>query len=241
MKICFHFLILGMVALPFPLRAQQRDFPPPVTLAASDINSTNFAVPAAKKLEASTNSSASLTSTNAPADTNAVHTIDIQSLSGVFRPHEAIYIGNVHVVSPQGNLTCEHLTATSSSTNTTGRPDHIVAETNVVIDAVDKNGKPVHATAALAIWDYKVVGTVTNDIVELHGDPHIESASGPSTGDPIIWDRVANTVHATNPHMIIKTDANPTAPETQKPRTNAPPSSVVPTTPSIAPEKKPRE
>jgi lipopolysaccharide export system protein LptA len=231
MKTCSYFLILGMAALPLRLHAQT-NFPAaatnagsPVMLVASASGQTN---------SPSTTTVTTAVTTNAPTGTNAAsRTIDIASDSGVFKAHEAVYIGNVRVISAQLNMTCELLTATSSDGGSS-RPDHIVAETNVVIDALDSQGKPVHATAKKAIYDYKVTGTVTNDTIELSGNPHIESHIGPSTGDPIIWDRVNNTVHAINPHMVIKETETPAVPDASKPRTNAPP-------PSIAPEKKPRE
>ncbi len=114
----------------------------------------------------------------------------------------AIYRGNVHVDDPQMKLTCEELTADLPQTG--GHIDHLVALTNVVMDSVDDKGQTNHATSDKAVYDYKVVNGVTNEIVTLTGNAKVESAENSMTGEPIIWDRVNNTIHAENEKIILR-------------------------------------
>ena len=104
----------------------------------------------------------------------------------------AVYLGNVHVDDPQMKLTCEELIADFPQSG--GHIDHLVAQTNVVMDSVDEKGQTNHATSDKAVYDYKVVNGVTNETVTLTGNAKVESAQGWLTGEPIIWDRVNNSI-----------------------------------------------
>lgn len=114
----------------------------------------------------------------------------------------AIYRDNVHVDDPQMKLTCELLTADLPQTG--GHINHLVAQTNVVMDSVDDKGQTNHATSDKAIYDFKVVNGVTNETVTLTGNAKVESAESWMTGEPIIWDRVNNSIHAENQKMILR-------------------------------------
>ena len=105
---------------------------------------------------------------------------------------EATYFENVRVDDPDMKLSCEWLTANLPQAG--GRMDHIVAETNVVIDFTDEKGQPVHATGDKAVYSYQVQGGVTNETITLTGNPQIEDALGTQTGDEIIWDRANNRI-----------------------------------------------
>lgn len=113
----------------------------------------------------------------------------------------AIYRGNVRVDDPQMKLTCEELTADLPQSG--GHIDHLVALTNVVMDSVDDKGQTNHATSDKAVYDYNVVNGVTNEIVTLTGNAKVESSEDTMTGEPIIWDRVNNTIHAENEKIIL--------------------------------------
>ena len=70
--------------------------------------------------------------------------------------HEAIYRGHVRVDDPQMKLTCEQLIADVPQSG--GHVNHIVAETNVVIDFMDNKGQTNHATGDKAVYDLPGAG-----------------------------------------------------------------------------------
>jgi lipopolysaccharide export system protein LptA len=120
------------------------------------------------------------------------------------RNRVAIYTGNVRVIDPQMKLTCEVLTVHLPEGGS--RPSRIVAERNVVIDAPDNHGEPIHATGGKAIYTYQVENSLTNEMVELTINPRLETRSGSATGDSIIWDRAKGGFRGTNFHMTWKPD-----------------------------------
>jgi lipopolysaccharide transport protein LptA len=156
----------------------------------------------------------------APAHARPATEIFSDSADFNLKTHRVVYTGHVRVVDPQMKLTCGIMTATGPQS---GRITNIVAEQDVVIDAVDNEGKPVHATGERAVYQYHVVHSVTNETVELTGNPRVEKTGYVATADTITWDRVNNTFRLDRPHIVIQ-------PET-KPRTNAPATSETPATP----------
>jgi lipopolysaccharide transport protein LptA len=135
----------------------------------------------------------------------------------------AIYTGNVRVVDPRLNLTCDVLTIRAPKSE--GRPDFILAERNVVIDAKDKEGHPIHATGDKATYTYRVENSVTNELLVLSGSPFLKSDMFTGSGDPITWDLTKDAVYAEGPiHMTAtppaKTSTN--APKAVTIQTNTP-------------------
>ena len=134
----------------------------------------------------------------AQSNTNAapqlLRVTDIHSDSAVFdgNGHTVTYSGGVRVVTPEMKLTCALLVADLPSSG--GRVSHIVAQTNVVMDAVDSKGQPIHATSQMAVYDYSVQSGITNEIVTLTGipQPQVVIPQGTNTADEIIWDRGNN-------------------------------------------------
>jgi lipopolysaccharide export system protein LptA len=120
--------------------------------------------------------------------------------------HQGIWRWHVRVDDPQMKLTCEQLVADMPPAG--GRPDHIVAETNVVIDFTDTKGQTNHATGDKAVYVYSEQGGVTNKTVTLTGNPQIENAQGTQAGDVIILDLANNKAHFENPHMIFRQSLN---------------------------------
>jgi lipopolysaccharide export system protein LptA len=135
--------------------------------------------------------------------------------------HQAIYRGHVRVDDPQMKLTCAQLTTDLPQAGE--RPNHIVAETNVVIDFTDDKGQTNHATGDKAVYIYNVQNGVTNETVTLTGNPQpqVENAQGTQAGDVIIWDRANNKIHFDNPHMILRQNLNGATADT-----NSPPAAV---------------
>jgi lipopolysaccharide export system protein LptA len=150
-------------------------------------------------------------------------------LAGHEATYHATYRGHVRVDDPQMKLTCEQLVADMPQAG--GRPNRIVAETNVVIDFMDEKGQTNHATGDKAVYIYSEQGGVTNETVTLTGNPQMENAQGIQSGDVIILDRANNKVHFDNPHMISRqnltsllADTNP--PVTTVKTTNSPSGTV---------------
>ena len=112
----------------------------------------------------------------------------------------AIYIGTVRVDDPEMKLRCEWLAA---SMPPAGRINHIVCETNVVIDT-DQNGQTNHITADKAVYDYAVQSGVTNETITFTGNPKIENAQTTTTGEPIIWYRSTGRIWVNNEKMTFK-------------------------------------
>ena len=143
--------------------------------------------------------------------------------------HQGIWRWHVRVDDPQMKLTCERLVADMPPAG--GRPNHIVAETNVVIDFTDTKGQTNHATGDKAVYVYSEQDGVTNKTVTLTGNPQIENAQGTQAGDVIILDLANNKVHFDNPHMIFRQNLNGTSADTNPPvtaikTTNFPPGTI---------------
>jgi lipopolysaccharide export system protein LptA len=113
----------------------------------------------------------------------------------------ATYQGHVQVDDPAMHLRCERLTATLPSSG--GHINHIVCETNVVIDAF-QNGQTNHITSDNAVYDYSVQAGVTNETITFTGNPRIENAQITTTGEPIIWYRTTGEIRAVNGKTIFK-------------------------------------
>lgn len=131
--------------------------------------------------------------------------------------HRVIYRGHVRVDDPEMKLTSEWLVADLPQSG--GHVNHIVAETNVVIDATDEKGQAVHATGDKAVYDYQVQGSVTNETITLTGNPEMDNAQDTLTGDVIIWDRANNHLNATNQKMIFRQNLNGAETGTNSPPT----------------------
>jgi lipopolysaccharide transport protein LptA len=143
--------------------------------------------------------------------------------------HEATYRGHVRVDDPQMNLVCERLVADVPQAG--GHVNHIVAETNVVIDFMDDKGHTNHATSDKAVYVYSEAGGVTNETVTLTGNPQMENVQGTLTGDVIVWDRLNNHLTASNQKMVFRQSLNGTAADTNPPvpvikTTNFPPGPI---------------
>ena len=160
----------------------------------------------------------------------------IDSKSMIFNntTRQVIYSGSVRVDDPQMKLTCEQLTADFPQSG--GHIDRLVALTNVVMDSVDEKGQTNHATSDMAVYSYKVVNGVTNETVTLSGNAKVESAQGWMTGEPIIWDRVNNSMSAMNQRMVLRQNIATALVNTNPPAvtSNLPPSVIQATNPPPA-------
>jgi lipopolysaccharide transport protein LptA len=139
---------------------------------------------------------------------------------------EVIYTGNVQVDDPRMKLTCEQLTANLPLPG--AHIDHLVALTNVVMDSVDEKGQTNHATSDMAVYNYNVKNGVTNETVTLTGNARVRSGQDWMTGEPIVWDRVNNTMRVENPKMILYQNSTNSLmnPNTSPSKTNFPPGTI---------------
>jgi len=126
----------------------------------------------------------------------------------------ATYIGNVRVDDPEMKLRCEWLVATMPPSG--GRINHIVCETNVVIDTL-QNGQTNHITSDKAVYDYAVQAGVTNETITFTGSPRIEDAQAITTGDPIVWNRTSGEITEYNENTIFKQGFGSMASPTNRP------------------------
>ena len=99
-----------------------------------------------------------------------------------------IYRDHVQVANPQLKLTSAFLTARMSQGGTNNQVDRIVAETNVVIDFTDDNGRKTHATADKSVY------TRTNDLLTLTGNPRLETSNGWSTADIFVLNQTTRRI-----------------------------------------------
>ena len=122
------------------------------------------------------------------------------------------YHGNVRVIGPDMKLTCDLLTADLPETG--GRINHIVAETNVVVDLKNSKGQAVHATSQMAVYDYSVKDGMTNETITLAGNPQpqVEDAQGTQLADVITWDRAKNSFRFSGHYHLIAAPADTNAP-----------------------------
>ena len=141
---------------------------------------------------------------------------------------EATYHGHVQVDDPQMKLKCEKLVADVPAAG--GHVNHIVAETNVMIDFQDNQGHTNHAIGDKAVYIYSEQGGVTNETITLTGQaqPQVENAQGTLTGDVIVWDRLNNHLSASNQKMIFRQNLSGVPAATNPPpataeKTNSPP------------------
>ena len=131
----------------------------------------------------------------APAKAKPPTEIDSDTADFDLNIHQAIYRNHVGMTCewmlvdlPQGG---EHLS-------------HVVATTNVVVDFTNEQGEKYHVTSTKAVYDYKVVNTVTNETVTFTGNPIAETTNSTIYSEPMVWDRAANRFHFNEPKMISK-------------------------------------
>ena len=150
-----------------------------------------------------------------PQPPRAPTKIESESVDFDLTARRAIYRGRVRVEDPEMKLNCEWLIADLPQEG--GRINHIVAETNVVIDFTDDKGQTMHATGDKMVYDYAVQNGATNETVTLTGNPELENAQGKFTGDVIVWDRARNHLDITNPKIVFHQNINGATADTNSP------------------------
>jgi lipopolysaccharide export system protein LptA len=132
----------------------------------------------------------SLNSTNLPlaagaaVATNAV--AEITSEQYTLSPETAFFIGSVSLLHPQMYLGCERLTVEIPQRGQ--RLENIMAEEKVHFHFKNAQNLPLTGRGGKAVYSYTVTPTGTNDIIELTGDPVLESTSGVFRNEVIVLD-----------------------------------------------------
>jgi lipopolysaccharide transport protein LptA len=120
------------------------------------------------------------------------------------RSNVVVYVGNVRVTEANMSLTSEFLVAAMPQRG--GRIERIQAETNVVINMTDEQGQKIKGGGQRLLYTYRVVDSQTNEVVELSGDPIIETPQGSTRADVITYDRLTGQVRFKNPRMHIEAE-----------------------------------
>ena len=155
--------------------------------------------------------------TNAPAPAGAARPqtkITAVSVDMSVKDRSAVYTGNVRVEDPLMTLTCELLTARMFTNST--KLESIIAEKNVVVDGIDNKGQTGHATAEKLVYSFKVLNGVTNETIELTGNPRLTNSIGEFNGDPIVWDITRGRITAKAPETLVNLPTNTIAPVLEK-------------------------
>jgi lipopolysaccharide export system protein LptA len=130
------------------------------------------------------------------------------------------YCGQVRVNDPELRLASEWLT--TDLPHPGEHVNHIVAETNVVIDFQDDRGQTNHATCDKTVYSYKIQNGTTNELVTLSGHAKVANAEFIMTGDPTITlDLTTRKITADNPvvtprQSLIKPNAGTNSPPAER-------------------------
>jgi len=157
------------------------------------------------------------------------------------KSRQVVYRENVAVLDPRIQLTCELLTANIAESG--GRVDSLVAESNVVA-IIATNDTIYTVKAEKAIYTYQLIGTTTNQTLELSGSPAPKITWPQPNSEPprtntgiasrILWDLITGKIKAENPQGVFPSvDAarNPLREITEPTSTNSTPAAPATTNP----------
>lgn len=143
---------------------------------------------------------------NLPMPTTVDREIGINSKHFYYdgKARELVYYDNVVVTNWQGQMTCERLVISLPPEGSTNNHlNHVVAETNVVIDFLRK-GDTNHGTSDKAIYNYSIADGVTNETITFTGHAKAENSKFWMTGEPLVWDNIAEIFEGTDFKSVAK-------------------------------------
>jgi lipopolysaccharide transport protein LptA len=112
--------------------------------------------------------------------------------------HWATYSDDVRVTNGEMTLTCEWLKTNLPQNGE--QVTNIIAETNVVINFINKDGQPTQGTGTNAVYSFHVQSGVTNETITLTGNPpRIQQGQNYMTSSNIVYDLVTGLVHFNGP------------------------------------------
>ena len=88
-------------------------------------------------------------------------------------------------------LRCETIKAQFPSDKTAAR---MVAEHDVIFDLTDEKGEKVHGTSEKAVYSSVITGNATNNLIELTGNPVLQTTNGTIQNAIIILDLAKHTL-----------------------------------------------
>ena len=149
--------------------------------------------------------------TNTPAQSPPEQLTEISSDSGYFdgNTRQMVYLGHVFVNDPKAKLHCGRLTVDLPPDG--GHLTNIVAETNVVIDALDDKNQTNHITADKAVYGYSVANAATNETLTFTGENPMPRAENPQfivMGEPLVLNLITKQYGGSNYKMIFKQNPN---------------------------------
>ncbi len=78
----------------------------------------------------------------------------------------------------------------------------IVAEQAVVFDLTDAKGQTIHGKGEKVVNTYSITPIATNDLIELTGDPILETTNGTFRNSIILLDRAHNKLLALGKYQM---------------------------------------
>ena len=101
---------------------------------------------------------------------------EIYSQEYFLTPASVLFRGGARIEHPQMKWVCQEITMLSlPELGKTGRI--IIAEPGVVFDVSDDQGRNIHGTGDKAIYTHRITPTLTNDVMELTGNPAVLAAT----------------------------------------------------------------
>jgi lipopolysaccharide transport protein LptA len=136
-------------------------------------------------------------------------------------PASALFRGHVRIEHPQMHWVSEEITMLSlPELGKAGRL--IIAEPEVVFDVTDEKGQTFHGTGKKTVCTHRATATLTNDVVELTGNPAMLAATNLVVRNDIIkFDLASHTITAPGKYKIW--GAAPAAPMISLPRSKTKP------------------
>ena len=120
-------------------------------------------------------------------------------------PESAVFQGGVRITHPQMKWNCDEITLLSlPELGKDGRL--VIAEPKVVFDVTDDQGRTFHGTGDKAVLTHRVTATVTNNVMQLTGNPAtLEATNLVGRNQVFILDLASHKVAAPGKYQLWAT------------------------------------
>ena len=151
--------------------------------------------------------------------TTANEFADVYSQDYFLTPESALFRGGVRIEHPQMKWACQEITMLSPPE--LGKGGRImIAEPAVVFDVTDDQGRTFHGTGDKAVDTHRITATLTNDIMELTGNPAVVEATNLVVRNNFITlDLASHTLAAPGKYKLWAAAPAGASPTFQPPRT----------------------
>lgn len=106
----------------------------------------------------------------------------------------ARFDGNVRIEHPHISWACRQMTVNLPAAG--GRVGKIVADQAVRFDLVDAGGEKIRGSGERAVYTYNVTGAITNELIELTGNPCLTLTNGTFRGEGFRFDCLRHTLRS---------------------------------------------